>query len=57
MPCFASSLLDSNRRQRALQILNGLTGQEIKFLVKCLLLVYGIERLREEKARLPDCLL
>ena len=41
MPCFASSLLDSNRRQRALQILNGPTGQEIKILVNCLLLVYG----------------
>ena len=34
MPCFASSLLDSNRRQRALQILNGPTGQEIKILVE-----------------------
>ena len=44
MPCFASSLLDSNRRQRALQILNGPTGQEIKILVETACFFVGLRK-------------
>ena len=41
MPCFASSLLDSNRRQRALQISAGPIGQGDYYQpVRCLVLVY-----------------
>ena len=46
MPCFASSLLDSNRRQRALQISAGPIGQGDYYQpVSCLvlLLVYELE--------------
>ena len=46
MPCFASSLLDSNRRQRALQILNGPTGQEIKILVETACLKHWFQVVR-----------
>ena len=42
MPCFASSLLDSNRRQRALQISAGPIGQGDYYQpVRCLVLVYA----------------
>ena len=45
MPCFASSLLDSNRRQRALQISAGPIGQGDYYQpVRCLVLVYGKTR-------------
>ena len=46
MPCFASSLLDSNRRQRALQISAGPIGQGDYYQpVRCLVLVYDCSRL------------
>ena len=55
MPCFASSLLDSNRRQRALQISAGPIRQGDYYQpVRCLVLVYGKQALCTQPA-VPLC--
>ena len=53
MPCFASSLLDSNRRQRALQISAGPIGQGDYYQpVRC----YNVKQSKNTKAKtvFPD---
>ena len=56
MPCFASSLLDSNRRQRALQISAGPIGQGDYYQpVRCLVLVYELSSVHILKAGIFLC--